>query len=192
MKLAPAGWIFAAGAAFGVAVAMLVLQPGPDGREPPRLPASGSSPSSSARPDLPRNTPLPARTTYLPTDDGDEAASRRAREDAISAHEARWKRDGAANPRAVAVEEKIVSAAASPGVASARHQPTHFGAECRSSMCRIETRFAPGTDGNQWAVRLLLSLGGQVGSSTIVADRLSDGAQTLVLYAYRPGRAPPR
>lgn len=127
---------------------------------------------------------------FVPTPEPTEVESEIAKKRTMALHEVRWSRDPMGGAASSAVD-RILSAAASPGVISARFLPNQLDAQCRSTMCRIETRFPPGSDGNQWAVRLLLSLAGQVGSTTIVRDRLASGDQTLVLYTYRPGVVPP-
>lgn len=107
-------------------------------------------------------------------------------------NEARWNSDGAAPVEAARMEQTLLAAMTTDGVVTAQFQPESFDVQCKSSMCRIESNFAPGADGNEWATRMLLAMGGEIASGDSVVERLPEGRQRLVLYGYRAGRVPPR
>ncbi len=127
----------------------------------------------------------PSLTSTLAADQIEQARQSTAKFEAL------WNADLPA-PASVQTEQTILAAMSSDVVAESRFQPATFDANCRASMCRIQTRFAAGTDGGEWATRLLLELGSSntFGASSIVTQPAGKGASRVVVYAFRPGHTP--
>ncbi len=118
--------------------------------------------------------------------------SNRDRDAAARKLEAAWNVDAAAPQLATQTEQKLLEAMDTGLASQARFQPISSLPSCRASLCRIEGEFAPGQDGNNWATRLLLDMGGTFGNTTTVQYRQPDGRSQIVLYAFRLGKTPPQ
>lgn len=121
------------------------------------------------------------------------AAAERQRDAEIARLEAVWARDtrdaAATTTTLAAVNAAIEDGAMTRG---ARFAPDGVIPDCRRTLCRIEAKFAPGTDGNEWATRLLLDMAGRVGTASTFTIPDGKGGSRIVLYAFRDGHAPAR
>lgn len=185
--------------AMAVLAALLVWTLQPDhAREAvePRLPDAAPEPVAQS----PVTQPPPAAPVTVDSAPDDvaslslsnmaEAQLETARRDTVK-FEGIWNADAAA-PAGVQTEQAILAAMSSAVVAESRYQPVAYNANCRASMCRIETDFAAGGDGSDWATRLLLAMGSSnaFGSSAIVTQPGDNGGKHVVIYAFRPGYSP--
>lgn len=103
-----------------------------------------------------------------------------------------WRNDALDPAHAAKTEQAIRQAMGSGFVKQARYQPQQATADCRSSMCRIESSFAAGSSDGEWVSRTLLQMGGQFGASSTVVSPGENGTRRVVIYAFRPGRGPRR
>jgi hypothetical protein len=121
-----------------------------------------------------------------------QAQSIRDRDAAARKLEAAWSADAAAPQVATQTEQKLLEAMETGLASQARFQPTTSVPSCRASLCRIEAEFAPGEDGNNWATRLLLDMGGTFGNTTTLQYQQPEGRSQLVVYAFRLGKQLPQ
>jgi len=106
--------------------------------------------------------------------------------------EAVWNADGDDAMAAAKSEQKLAAAADSRIAKEAQELPDQYQFACRSSMCRIEGDFKAGSSGGEWATRMLLQMGSEFGSSSIVTLPGKNGKDQVVIYAFRPGHVLPR
>lgn len=142
---------------------------------------------------------LPAHNVALVDEDaahehehGDPEMEKLRSQEKFAKNEARWAMDTAEPIESTRLEQTVLSATGSEALREVHFKPEAVEVQCKSSMCRIETKFAPGADTTEWATRLLLSTGGEFGNVNFVGERLPDGKQRMVMYSYRPGTSPPQ
>lgn len=123
---------------------------------------------------------------------GDPEMEKLRTQEKFAKNEARWALDTAAPIESTRLEQTVLSAAGSEALREVLFKPEAVEVQCKSSMCRIETKFAAGADTTEWATRLLLSTGGEFGNVNFVGEKLPDGKQRMVMYSYRPGTSPPQ
>lgn len=166
------------------------------GREPPAAAAvADTTEQAPAAGSVERISSLAPRPESLQYDEAIRERAHeheRAAERLIAKNEARWHGDQSAPVQGAKMEQALLAAMTSDGVVTARFQPDTFDVKCKSSMCRIESRFPQGADGNEWATRMLLAMEGQIATGESAVETLPEGGQKLVLYGYRAGRAPMR
>lgn len=143
----------------------------------------------------PAARPVRLSTTTPPLMSGDVPSSRaellRNAEQVASKHERQWEFDPATTVDSAEMQRQLESVATSPRLLSeVRNQPIRLEAACRSTMCRIESRFGRGADADGWVSRVLVDMGPAFGSSTTVALPQENGELKVVTYAYRSGHAP--
>jgi hypothetical protein len=120
------------------------------------------------------------------------AQGTRDRDAAARKLESAWSADAAAPQVAAQTEQKLLEAMETGLSSQARFQPTTSAPSCRASLCRIEAEFAAGQDGNDWATRLLLDMGGTFGNTTTLQYEQPEGRSQLVVYAFRLGKQLPQ
>lgn len=162
-----------------------VLETQMPGASPMVDPLTRSVPAVAVAP-LPINAPAAADPSVQSRQNAIEAARL----------EKLWIADttGASDPAlAVQTENGLIEKVSSAGVKQVREQPAKLeDIACRQSMCRIESTFAPGTSGGEWATHVLMEMGATFGTSNIVSSPTKDGGSTLVIYAFRLGVDPKR
>ena len=82
-------------------------------------------------------------------------------------------------------EDALVDAASSDDVAKSGVMPAAIDTQCRSSRCRIITRFAAGSDVESWTSAYILNTAGTLGRLETVESRRPDGSIDLEIYGSR-------
>ena len=135
--------------------------------------------------------PQPAGFEPFTTDPREEAANALATAKRTESElSSKWNADTEDPIKGTETEQRLFAAAESEAVLQSRYQPERLTMGCRSSMCRVDTTFAPGADGAEWATRMLLAAGGTFGASSIVTLPSAGGGYRVVIYAFRPGMGP--
>jgi hypothetical protein len=97
----------------------------------------------------------------------------------------------AAAPPGDPVPDRVNAAFADPTVLEAEGLPVSEDVTCRAAMCLVRARFDAATDSTDWVNRMLLAMGGDLPSSSVVTRTAPDGSTELLIYATRPGQRGP-
>jgi hypothetical protein len=114
------------------------------------------------------------------------------RRDAEAARQARLERTfsgQAAAPAKDPVPQAVAEVFVNKDVLGADGLPVDENVDCRSRMCLISARFAPGKDGSDWTNRVLIELAGSLPQASVVTVADGNGGTEVRIYAARTGHA---
>jgi hypothetical protein len=78
-----------------------------------------------------------------------------------------------------------------PLVLEAAGLPVDETITCRSTMCLVSARFAPGQDSADWTNRVLMEVAAELPLASVVNVPTPDGGFEVRIYAARPGESLP-
>jgi hypothetical protein len=85
----------------------------------------------------------------------------------------------------------LADAFGNPLVLESAGLPLDESVDCRSTMCLVSARFAPGADSADWTNRVLIEVAAQLPLASVINVPTPDGGLEVRIYAVRPGESLP-